>query len=289
MSILNIIFDTLSVILNLLPQCFLKWVCRAIGYFWFVCLRYRRDDVLKNLTAAYKNEKTESEIKNLAMENFCHYVYFFCELVQLRTLSPSELKKRIRVENLESTKRFMDENRGAVILTAHMGNFEWMAAGAASFMGLPLSIVARVMKNERMEKVISRQRRCWGIDVVAPQKNILFSIFKHLKENRVVGFMIDQRRGPPEGIFVNFFGRPAATTPGLAYLVERTDACVIPFFNYRDGFGEFVAKFEEPIPYKRIGERSQNIYHNTQQYTEVVERMVREHPEQWFWIHRRWR
>lgn len=288
MSILNIFFDTLSVILNLLPQRFLKWVCRAIGYFWFVCLRYRRNDVLKNLTAAYKNEKTESEIKNLALKNFCHYVYLFCELVQLRTLSSGELKKRIRFENLESMKRFMDGRGGAVVLTVHMGNFEWMAA-AVSLLGLPVSIVVRVMKNERMEKVISRQRRRWGISVISPQKNVLFSIFKHLKENRVVGFMIDQRRGPPEGIFVNFFGRPAATTPGLAYLVERTDASVIPFFNYRTDFGEFVAKFEEPIPYKRIGGRSQNIYHNTQQYTEVVERMIREHPEQWFWIHRRWR
>ena len=108
MSILNIFFDTLSVILNLLPQRFLKWVCRAIGYFWFICLRYRRNDVLKNMTAAYKNEKTESEIKNLALKNFCHYVYLFCELVQLRTLSPGELKKRIRFEILVSMNRLMD-------------------------------------------------------------------------------------------------------------------------------------------------------------------------------------
>jgi KDO2-lipid IV(A) lauroyltransferase len=298
MTILNIFFDTLSVILNLLPQRFLERVCLAIGYFWFVCLRYRRRDVLENLRAAFKNEKTESEIKNLALKNFCHYVYLFCELVQLRTLSPSELKKRIRFENLEAMKKIVDEKRSAIVLTAHIGNFEWMAA-IAPFHGLPLSIVARMMKNETMEKVISHQRRRWGIGVIAPlrgaplrgapQKNVLFSIFGHLKENGVVGFMMDQRLGPPKGIFVNFFGRPAATTPGLAYLVERTDASVIPFFNYRTRFGEFIAKFDEPIPYKRIGGRSQNIYHNTEQYTGVIERMIREHPEQWFWIHRRWR
>lgn len=286
--ILNIFFDTISVILNLLPRCFLKSVCRLIGFFWFEILRYRRNDVLGNLRSAYGEEKTEQEIRELARRNFDHYVYSLCELVQLRTLSADELKKRIKFENAECLRELTDQDRGVVILTMHLGNFEWMGA-LASHLGIPLSIVARVMKNRLMESVISHQRKRWGIRVIQPLKNTLLSMLRELRRNRVIGFMIDQRRGPPEGIFVDFFGRPAATTPGLAYLAEKTDAKVFPFYNYRTDLGEFVAKLGPAIPYKRIGRRDENVYHNTQRYTEVIENMIREYPEQWFWIHRRWR
>lgn len=288
-TILNVIFDTLSVILNLLPRCFLKSICQGIGFFWFVIVRYRRNDVLGNLQGAYGNEKTEKEIQVLALRNFNHYVYSLCELIQLRTLSPHELKKRVRFEDVERLHDLIDNSKGGVVvLTTHLGNFEWMGAIAAH-LGIPLSIVARVMKNRTMENVISRQRKRWGIEVIKPVKNTLFSMLRQLKRNQVIGFMMDQRRGPPEGVFVNFFGRPAATTPGLAYLAEKTDVRVVPFYNYRTDLGEFVAKFGPAIPYKRIGQRNENIYHNTQRYTEVIENMIREYPEQWFWIHRRWR
>jgi len=285
--LIHFFLNCLSIAANCTPRFILAFFCQIARFFWYWCIRYRRALVLNNLRHAYGNEKTESEIRRLAFKNLGHYIFFGIEFIQLATLSPKRFKRKIRFENIEFLQKAFEEKKGVVLLNAHLGNFEWAAAGA-SILGCPLYVVARIMKNPIMESWISGKRKKWGIREISPQ-NAKWSLFRLLRKNQLVGFMMDQRKSPPDGVFVDFFGRPAGTTQGLAYLIERTGAVVLPAYNYRTDFGNIVVRFDQPLSYKRVGTRRENIYYNTQIYTSVVEKMVREYPEQWFWIHDRWK
>ena len=172
-------------------------------------------------------------------------------------------------------------------MAAHLGNFEWFAAVAPLY-EVPFHIIARPMKSAVFEHIISRQRKKVGLGLIEP-KNSMPHILNLLSQNKVIGFMFDQHRSPPGGVYVDFFNRPAATTKGLAALVERSNARVLPVYSYRTDLGQMVLKIAPPIPYKRVGTHEENIYTNTQVYSHAIEQMVRQHPEQWFWIHRRWK
>ena len=270
-----------------LPSFLIRSTGSLLGRILYLLFPYRRNVILENLRLAYHHEKEEKEIRSLGRKNFVHYVFLAAEFSLLSSLSKEDFLKRIEVKNIHFWEEVISKKRGIIFLTCHLGNFEWMAAGAGS-KGYPLYTLARPFANPLVNRWVSAHRKKWGIQEIHP-KNAKWKLFELLKQNQMVGFMIDQRKSPPDGIFVNFFGRPAGTTKGLAYLVERTDAVVLPVYNYRVSFGRFIIHFEEPISYKRVGSRLENIYHNTQVYTAIAERMIRKHPEQWFWIHRRWK
>ncbi|MBI3018428.1 MAG: lysophospholipid acyltransferase family protein [Deltaproteobacteria bacterium] len=285
-ALISFLFDGLSLFLNCVPQVFLKFFGRRMAFFWYWCLPIRVSLILDNLRKAYP-EKSEKEIKELAQKNLCHYIFLCLEFIQLRTLSLEEFKNKIIVENREIVYEALKENRGIAALTVHLGNFEWLAA-AAPLHHLPLHIIVRPLKSVVFEHLISRQRKKVGLGLIEP-KNSMPHILSLLSQNKIVGFIFDQHRSPPGGIYVDFFGRPAATTKGLAALVERSNTIVLPVYSYRTDLGQMVLKIASPLPYKRVGTHEENIYTNTQVYSHAIEQMVRQHPEQWFWIHRRWK
>ena len=286
LAIISFLFDVLSFFLNQLPKSFVKLLGKGMAFFWYGCVPIRVSLISDNLRKAYP-EKSQKEIRQLTQENLCHYVFLCLEFIQLRTLSLEEFKNRVVIENPELFYSAFKGNRGVVALTAHLGNFEWLAA-VASLHGVALHMVVRPMKSAFFEHLISRQRKKVGLGLIEP-KNSIPHILKLLSQNKVIGFIFDQHRSPPGGVYVSFFNRPAATTKGLAAFVERSNALVVPVYSYRTDLGHMVLKISPPIPYKRVGTHEENIYTNTQSYSHAIEQMVREHPEQWFWIHRRWK
>ncbi|MBI3017069.1 MAG: lysophospholipid acyltransferase family protein [Deltaproteobacteria bacterium] len=286
MNFVSFLLDVFSFFLNIIPNSFLIFFGSSVSFFWYWCVPFRVNLILDNLRKAYP-EKSEKEIKRLAQANLCHYVFLCLEFIQLRTLSLEEFKNRFVIENKAFFDEAQKESKGVLILTAHLGNFEWLAAVTPLY-EIPLHIIVRKIKSEVFEHVISKQRKRVGLGLIE-SKNSLHHILNLLSKNKVVGFIFDQHRSPPGGVYVSFFNRPAATTKGLAALVERSDALVLPVYSYRTDLGKMVLKITSPLPYKRVGTREENIYTNTQVYSHAIEQMVREHPEQWFWIHRRWK
>lgn len=285
--IVRVFFGCFNFGLKCIPRKALAFFCHVTGKVWYFFLGYRRDVVLKNLESALGEEITASELRKLAIKNLTHYIAFGLEFILLSGLSRDRLLKNIHFENLELLRSAFMKKKGVVLLTAHLGNFEWGVAGLSEA-HFPVSIVARPMKNAVMHAWISKVRQRWGVHQISPLRAAR-ELLHLLRKNQLIGFMIDQRRSPPDGIVVNFFGRPTFTTRGLANLIERTDAVIVPTYCYRTCFGELTVRFEAPIFYKKIGTRLANLYYNTQVYSTIVENMIRQHPEQWFWIHRRWK
>ncbi|SMO51635.1 KDO2-lipid IV(A) lauroyltransferase [Balnearium lithotrophicum] len=169
---------------------------------------------------------------------------------------------------------------GGFLLTAHIGNWEIMGALFSILSKGKLSVVAKPMKNKRVDKLINGIRRRFGIRVIPTGKGI--EIFKEIKKGNYVGVLLDQRPKVKEGVLTSFLGRKTYTNKGLALLSIKTGKPVIPAFCFLEGERYRIEVYEPIYPEWSVEEL-------TQKYTSAIERAVRRHPEQWFWFHRRWR
>ncbi len=196
------------------------------------------------------------------------------------------VEDRIRIEGMEHAERARAQGTGALILTAHLGNFDLLCC-AAPAIGFPLSTVAKRMRNTAADAWIRDRWRSFGVDVLPPRNSIRDCI-RAVREGRLLGFMLDQNMTRDEGVFVEFFGRPACTTTGLAVLAAYTGAPVMPVFVHREHDGRHRIRVLPPLE-PPAGREPESLRDATQSYTRVIEAQVRAHPEQWIWLHRRWR
>ena len=176
--------------------------------------------------------------------------------------------------------------RGALILLAHYGSWELLAMFAAQ-RGYTLYIVAKKIKNDVVDRLWNRLRARYGVKVIYA-RNAARPILRALRENALVGFMPDQHRTHEQGVFVQFFGRPASTSPGLAILSSQAQAQVLPVFICRraDGGHHIRGLPALPPPPDRT---PATVLRYTQRYTTILEDELRAHPAEWLWIHRRWK
>jgi KDO2-lipid IV(A) lauroyltransferase len=201
---------------------------------------------------------------------------------------PEEVLARVEMVGLEHVRRALDKGRGVFGLSAHMGCFE-LAAKAGEIHGIPLTMVARAMANKRLYELVCRERTRMGGEVI-DRDRAASGILRALRANRLVSIVNDQYARRTRAVFVPFFGVRCSTSAGLATLAERSGAPVIPFFTYRDGPDHHYARFLPPLePLPTTGDRTKDIEQATARYNEVLEEIIRAHPEHWMWAHRRYR
>ena len=153
--------------------------------------------------------------------------------------------------------------------------------------GYPLNVIARAQRDDRLTEYIRRTREVTGMRVLHREQSVRQSL-RALRGNELVGILLDQNAGD-DGVFVDFFGQPASTAPGAAAFALRTGAAVVPTFGWRKPDDSHVAEIGPALPLVETGDREKDILANTARYTKVIEERIREHPEQWFWLHKRWK
>ena len=196
-----------------------------------------------------------------------------------------ELERRVQAEGLEHLESARARGRGVVVLTAHVGNWDLMGLWAAS--RFPLTIISKEIRNAAVNRFWMEKRASAGLHIVLARRSYR-DCLAALKKGGLLGFILDQNMIRTEGIFVQFFGRPACTTPGLAMLAAHAGAPIVPVFMLRepDGTHRVVILPAMEPPRDRTPEA---LAAATQTCTDLIERVVREHPDQWIWMHRRWR
>ncbi len=159
---------------------------------------------------------------------------------------------------------------------------------AHSLQGYPINAVARPVDNPMLERLLSRLRSRWGNRVVR-KGGALREVLKLLKRGETVGFLLDQNVAIDQGVFVNFFGRPACTHKTLALLALKTGAVVLPVFTFREEGNGHRITVELPVSLEETGDTERDLVVNTQKFTSLIESYIRKHPDQWLWVHRRWK
>lgn len=239
-----------------------------------------------NLTYAFP-EKNMAEIITIAKGVYRTMGIVAAEFFDIPSLTKDNIADLVEVEGLEYCTNALEKNRGILMLGAHFGNWE-LAAVAFSLVLKPAVITYRPLDSPALDNLVLWVRSCTG-NVLIDKKRAMRKMLRSLAHNEIVATMIDQNMAWQEGIFVDFFGRPACTTTGLALITLHTEAPVIPAYLIRLANGKYRLVIKEEIPVIRTGNEDKDILINTQNFTKVVEDVIREYPDQWFWMHQRWK
>ncbi len=259
----------------------------ALGGLFFEMDRRHQRVALDNLRIAFGREKSDSQLKQVARGSYRHLGRSLVELARADRCTGEQLMESIRIEGLDHFLEAHKRGKGVLYLTAHLGNWEMMAL-AQSLKGYPMGVVARPTANPLLDRLLVKLRTRWGNRVIQKGGAIRESI-RRLRSGETLGFLLDQNAAPEQGVFVNFFGRPACTHKTLALLAMKTGAAVLPAFTYRRSDGGHQIIIEPPVPLVDTGHPERDVVTNTQSLTSIIERYVRSHPEQWLWVHRRWK
>jgi KDO2-lipid IV(A) lauroyltransferase len=241
---------------------------------------------LHNLKLAFP-EKDMKELARIAWGVYRNMALVAAEFFDIPSLNPERLAEKIEVEGMEHYREALKQNKGILLFSAHFGNWELMAAATALLLK-PVMVIYRTLDSKVLDALVNRVRSSTG-NTPLPKERAMRPMLRCLKDNGIVGLLIDQNVDWYEGVFVDFFGRPACTTDGLALLALHTEAPVIPAFLVRIGSGRYRYVIGGEVQIVRTGNRQADVRENTQVFTKIIEEMVRKHPDQWLWVHQRWK
>ncbi|MBT3312767.1 MAG: lysophospholipid acyltransferase family protein [Desulfobacterales bacterium] len=257
-----------------------------IGQLWFIIDRKHREITIDNMTRAFGREKNQSEIHDLARKVFSNICLIIFEMGWFVRLNKKEIVKKIKIEGLSNLRAAYEKGKGVLIVTAHLGNWE-VGTAALSKTGYPGSIIGRPMDFKPFDKFVSEARKRFEVELI-PSVGSMRKVLNNLGQGRIVVVLLDQNVDWYNGVFVDFFGRPACTNKGLALLARKTGAPVVPVFMVRDR-SLFRGEIGKEIPLVKTADKIKDIEINTQNYNDIIETYVRRYPEQWFWVHQRWK
>lgn len=278
------ILTALLKLVSILPLSAVHGLGCFVGFIFGSVMRHHRDDAFQALERSIP-ELSPKECKYVINTMYRYQGINFMEMIWYSFKGLETIAKAVEVDGMEHYEAALKRGKGVVVLTAHVGNFELMPMATAAN-GYKLSVIVKRIKNDAVNEVITKLRTHEGLTFLST-KNAYRDCLKALRRNEVVGMVIDQNMTRDEGVFVDFFGKPACTSPGLAYMAAQSKAPIVPVFIYRKPEGGFLLKVQQHLepPPDRLPE---TIHEATQLYTTIIEDAVREAPEQWIWMHRRW-
>lgn len=261
-------------------------IASALGSFVFYILPRYRQLTIDNLQTAFGSEKSDAEIKNIAKRVFQNLGKNAVELVSLPKFNKARMDKFVRFRNRERLDKAYEKGKGVIVLTAHFGSWELMAA-ALRENSYPGVTIGRRIYFKKYDDFLNRLRKSRDVEVIyrddSPRK-----MLKTLRRNWIVGIVADQDVDSVEGVFINFFGRSAYTPTGPVALARASGAVLLPVFIIREGDWHTIA-IDEPIELRDTGNKEADLIYNTQKWSNVVESYIRRYPDQWVWMHRRWK
>ncbi|MBS3808781.1 MAG: lysophospholipid acyltransferase family protein [Desulfobacterales bacterium] len=258
----------------------------AAGRIWFVLDRRHREIAVENLTRAFGGQMSQAGIRSLARRAFCNLVRIIFEIGWSMHITDEDIRKYFRFRGMENLRAALHNKKGVLVFTAHIGNWELLPA-AVGRIGYPISATYRPLDFKPLDMFFRELRSRDGAELL-PKKRAMRKVLGSLKKNKLVGMMLDQNARVFDGVFTDFFGEPACTNKGLALLARETGTPVVPIFLVREQ-GYFQVECGRPLPRIKTGDKTKDIEALTRLYNKVIEDIIRRYPDQWFWVHKRWK
>ncbi len=264
-----------------------RFVGGCIGLLsWALLPRLRRVG-LRNLALALP-EHAAGEHRRILRASFVSQGRQLAEFAQMRRYTATQAQEFIRYEGLERFLAAHAAGRGVLVLTAHLGAWE-LSSFFHSLMGYPMGLVIRRLDNARVDKLVNGIRTLHG-NRVLHKDDFARGLLKAMHSGEAVGILMDTNMTPPQGVFVPFFGTEACTASGLARVALHSGAAVLPgFLLWERAEGRYVLHFGPELTLQRSGDAERDALANTALFTRTLEDYIRRYPEQWLWVHRRWK
>ena len=286
-AFVSFLFKSVAFLVSSLPMKLQLFLGDCIGWLWFDVLRIRRKIIFSNLKVAFPDKSKRDKIR-IGRASCCNMGRGLIEFTRIPFLKPDEksidLFEFRGLEYLDSAK---SQGKGVCLLSLHLGNGDFGVAGLA-IKGVRLHLISKQFKIQWINDLWFGLRESLGTKFIPP-RNSSYGVLKALRAKEPVVFVQDQFMGPPIGLKTTFFGKETGTAMGLAIMVQRTGAPVLPIYTYREDSGKTVVIFEKPLEFDKIEDKEEKILHITQKCNDKLEDLVRKKPEQWMWVHRRWK
>jgi len=280
------ILKTITYIIGHIPLGASLLAGRFAGRLIYLIDGRHRKTVMDNLKTAYHGQMSGTRMTEIAKGVFENMGLTAFEFMRIPWLNKADIDKLVVCKGRERLDAALKKGRGVIIYTAHFGNWELMAAWYGLH-GYGADIVVRELDSSLMEAFVAWARSRSGNKMVHKGRNMR-KLLKHLSANGLAGILLDQNVADVEGVFVDYFGVPACTNKGPVMLAAMSGAAMLPSFMVRKG-GRHTIYIGEETPLVRTGDKEADTTANTAACTKLIEEMVRAHPEQWFWVHRRWK
>jgi Kdo2-lipid IVA lauroyltransferase/acyltransferase len=273
--------------LSLLPRPLSRAAAISLGWMVYLLHARLRRVGMRNLAMALP-EKSRREHARILRGEFTSLGRQLAEVCQFPRYTKENVGRVVVYDGFENYERAAARGKGVLFLTAHFGGWE-LSAFVHSLHGHPMHVVVRNLDNVYLDRLIDRYRSMYGNTTVS-KDNFVRGLLEAMKAGEVVGLLMDTNMTPPQGVFVNFFGVPACTASGLARIALRTAAAVVPGFTIWDPvLRKYRLRFDPAVNLVRTGDDEKDIVTNTQVFTKITEDYVRRYPDQWLWVHRRWK
>ncbi len=272
--------------LRLLPRRVALALLRTMGRLGFVLASGPRRRTIEHLTMVYGQDKSPAEIRELARRVFVHFATAAADLLRLPVLIKQGLDRLVSASGTEHLDRAFATGDGVLMITCHFGNWEILGAWLAQN-GYPMSVVGTSLFDPRLDRILVETRNRAGYTNITRGKGTR-EIIRTLKKGEAVGMLIDQDT-KADGVFVDFFGRPAYTPTGPAVLARRLNLPIIPIFAYLKDDFTYQVECLPPLDLVKTDNEAEDIRRNTQKCSDAYEDIIRRHPEQWVWMHKRWK
>jgi KDO2-lipid IV(A) lauroyltransferase len=256
-----------------------------LGRITFHVLAKERKKTLGHLRTGFGSEKTEEEIQKIGEAVFEHYARSVFELSKIEKIIP-EFDKWVSAEGYENFDKGLEKRKGIIAVIAHFGNWEIMG-GYSAHRGYPCTVIAKKIYFEKFNNLLVSIRKKLNLEIIYRDSSAK-SMLSVLRKNRILGFVVDQDIDSVEGVFVNFFNRPAFTPSAPVRFSMISGAPIIPIFCVREGIKHHVI-VESPIELVSTDDKEADLQTNTQKWVAVQEKYIRRYPHLWVWNHRRWK
>lgn len=289
-SLIKFFIKIWSYFLFLLPRSWVRAMGSFVGFLWIDLLRVRRDVVVGNLAIAFP-EWSDQQRLQVGRESVYNMGRGFFEFFTVPHLNQQWLQNEVVFEGEERLKKALEKEKGILALSLHLGNGD-LASSAIVMKGHPVTIITKVFKNKFMNDLWFSFRGAQGVHYIdAHGDKTSFDILKALKRQEIVVFVVDQFMGRPYGVGTTFFGKRTGTAYGLALFALKTKAPVVPVYTYEGADKKMHVVFGEEVPVLDLltEDKDASILAITQRFNDKIEDIVRKHPDQWMWVHRRWK
>ncbi len=233
-------------------------------------------------------QQSPAQRRRILLRSFVHQGLQLAEFAQMRSYNAPQAQCFIRYEGLENYLQARAGGRGVLVLTAHLGAWE-LSSFFHSLMGYTMGVVIRRLDNSRLDALVNGIRTMHG-NRVLHKDDFARGLLKAMHAGETVGILMDTNMTPPQGVFVPFFGVEACTASGLARVARRSGAAVLPgFLLWERAERRYVLHFGPQLTLLQSGDAETDALANTAMFTRTLEHYIRRYPEQWLWVHRRWK
>jgi KDO2-lipid IV(A) lauroyltransferase len=257
-----------------------------IAALFYYIIPIRKKTVLENLHNAFP-DYDEKKLKSIAFGSYKSFAIALAEILYIPAMSREDIEKQVDCNNLELIREKYEENNGVILLSAHFGNWEFMATSLAAQLNIPISVVIKPQRNPYVTNWMNKARTKWNNEIV-PLGISIRQTYQTLKDKKVVAMVADQR-GPEESIKINFFGRNLTVLTGPAVLALKTGAPVLYGISVRQDDYSYKSVMTEISKENLPESNEEKIKELSQRHMSYLEGYIRKYPEQWLWMHKRWK